>query len=298
MIVEVMGRNAGHIALHGGLAGGADVVLIPEIPYDPARIAEKILARVEHGRRYSVVIVSEGARRPRGRLVYRQGKGENEFEDRLGGVSYRVAEELRELTKLEVRNIVLGHLQRGGTPEPVRPRARLPDGPPRGAADPGRSARPDGRAARRAPHLGSDRARRGRDPARRSARRPGPRGPRDGHLLRRRERIGRSLRRRRAGSTACHEPDRPARPHEPLRREPLAPASSCGTPARSACAPSRSPITTRRRRWRRPVPRAASGASRSSTGARSRRCAPRASSTSSPTPWIPPTRPSRGSSSA
>ena len=66
MLVEVMGRDTGWIALHGGLAGGAEVVLLPEIPYDPERIAAKVKARVEHGRRYSIVVVSEGARRPKG----------------------------------------------------------------------------------------------------------------------------------------------------------------------------------------------------------------------------------------
>lgn len=118
MLVEVMGRHSGWIALHGGLAGGAEVILIPEIPYDPERVAAKIRARIEYGRRYSIVVVSEGARRPRGEYVYRQGEGKDEHRSRLGGVSYRVADELRALTKLEVRNIVLGHTQRGGSPSP------------------------------------------------------------------------------------------------------------------------------------------------------------------------------------
>ncbi len=119
MLVEVMGRDTGWIALHGGLAGGAEVVLLPEIPYDPERIAAKVKARVEHGRRYSIVVVSEGARRPKGAMVYRQGGAEGHLIDRLGGVSYRVAEELREHIDLEVRNIVLGHIQRGGSPSPL-----------------------------------------------------------------------------------------------------------------------------------------------------------------------------------
>ena len=119
MLVEVMGRNTGWIALHGAFAGGAEVVLVPEIPYDPARIAAKIQARVEYGRRYSIVVVAEGARRPKGRQTFRQGGGQGHLIDRLGGVSYVVAEELRSLTELEVRNIVLGHTQRGGTPSPL-----------------------------------------------------------------------------------------------------------------------------------------------------------------------------------
>ena len=119
MLVEVMGRDTGWIALHGGLAGGAEVVLMPEIPYDPARIAAKVRARAEVGRRYSIVVVSEGASRPKGARVYRRGGNEGYLVDRLGGVSYRVAEELREHIDLEVRNIVLGHTQRGGSPSPL-----------------------------------------------------------------------------------------------------------------------------------------------------------------------------------
>ncbi len=118
MLVEVMGRHSGFIALHGGLGTGAEVILIPEIPYDPDRIAEKVRARREHGLNYSIVVVAEGARRPKGEMVYRTGDGSSEHTDRLGGVSYRVAEELSRRIKLEVRNIVLGHTQRGGTPSP------------------------------------------------------------------------------------------------------------------------------------------------------------------------------------
>ncbi|MDJ0521041.1 MAG: ATP-dependent 6-phosphofructokinase [Planctomycetota bacterium] len=118
MLVEVMGRDTGWIALHGGLAGGAEVILIPEIPYDPELIAEKVAARAEQGRNYSIVVVSEGARRPDGAPVYRIGGDEGHLVDRLGGVSYRVAHELSQFIDLEVRNIVLGHIQRGGTPSP------------------------------------------------------------------------------------------------------------------------------------------------------------------------------------
>ncbi len=114
MCVEVMGRHSGWIALHGGLAGGAEVILIPEIPYDPDAIARKIEGRVKHGRRFSVIVISEGATRKDGALVYRQGSEEDGT--RLGGVSFQVAEELRARTSLEVRNIVLGHTQRGGSP--------------------------------------------------------------------------------------------------------------------------------------------------------------------------------------
>jgi len=113
MLVEVMGRDTGWIALHGGLAGGAEAILIPEIPYDPDRLARKVRARIKHGKRFSVVVVAEGAHRPSGAMTYRPGEA-----DRLGGVSFRVAEELRRRTVLEVRHIVLGHTQRGGMPSP------------------------------------------------------------------------------------------------------------------------------------------------------------------------------------
>jgi 6-phosphofructokinase 1 len=118
MLVEVMGRDTGWIALHGGLAGGAEVILVPEIPYDPERIAEKVRARRDHGRNFSIVVVAEGARRAEGKKVYRRGDGEDELTSRLGGISYQVAEEVAERVQLEVCNIVLGHTQRGGTPTP------------------------------------------------------------------------------------------------------------------------------------------------------------------------------------
>jgi 6-phosphofructokinase 1 len=118
MCVEVMGRHAGWIALHAGLSGGADVILVPEIPYDPDRVAEKIASRVRHGRRFSIVVVAEGARRAGGKAVYRSGTGLDPINDRLGGLSLRVADELARRTGLSVRNTVLGHVQRGGTPSP------------------------------------------------------------------------------------------------------------------------------------------------------------------------------------
>jgi 6-phosphofructokinase 1 len=118
MCVEVMGRHAGWIALHAGLAGGADVILVPEIPYDPDRVAEKVASRVRHGRRFSIVVVAEGARSGGGAKVYRTGRGDDPIADRLGGLSFQVAAELSERTGLSVRNTVLGHVQRGGSPSP------------------------------------------------------------------------------------------------------------------------------------------------------------------------------------
>jgi 6-phosphofructokinase 1 len=118
MCVELMGRHAGWIALHAGIAGGADVVLLPEIAYDPARIVQRVAARQRHGRRFSIVVVAEGAKRAGGRPVFRRGKGDDPIHDRLGGVSFDVAEELATQTDLSVRSTVLGHVQRGGSPSP------------------------------------------------------------------------------------------------------------------------------------------------------------------------------------
>lgn len=118
MCIEVMGRHAGFLALHGGMSGGADVILIPEIPYDPDMIARKVSSRARHGRTFSLVVVSEGAHRPGREATYREGAGRDPINDRLGGVSYAVAADIRERIPHEVRNIVLGHLQRGGSPTP------------------------------------------------------------------------------------------------------------------------------------------------------------------------------------
>jgi len=116
MCVEVMGRHAGWIALHGGLAGGADVILIPEIPYDPARVAARLEARAAQGRNFSIVVVAEGARHRDGAPTWASGAGGDPIHDRLGGAGDVVAQELRELTGLETRSTILGHVQRGGTP--------------------------------------------------------------------------------------------------------------------------------------------------------------------------------------
>src|SRR5205814_8393662 len=116
MCVEVMGRHAGWIALASGIAGGADAILVPEIPYDPDRLAARVASRQKHGRRFSIVVVSEGARRPDGDLVFRTGKGADPIRDRLGGVSFVVADELATRTGAAVRTPVLGHVQRGGRP--------------------------------------------------------------------------------------------------------------------------------------------------------------------------------------
>src|ERR1700746_134618 len=113
MVVEVMGRHAGWIALHGGIAGGADVILIPEIPFDFDRVADAIRARDTAGDLSSLVVVAEGARPKDGQQVKRETK-EGEF--RLGGIGDIVAREIAARTGKETRTCVLGHLQRGGAP--------------------------------------------------------------------------------------------------------------------------------------------------------------------------------------
>ena len=114
MVVEVMGRYAGWIALHAGVAGSADVILIPEIPYDIRKVAKKIQSRDDMGRHYTIVVVAEGAKPAGGSvavLEHQVGK-----EERLGGIGEQVAKEIRAITEKETRVVVLGHLLRGGTP--------------------------------------------------------------------------------------------------------------------------------------------------------------------------------------
>jgi 6-phosphofructokinase 1 len=115
MVVEVMGRYAGWIALHAGLAGGADVILIPEIAFNLEKVAERIRTRDEFGARFSIVVVAEGAKPVGGRVaVLKAARGE--YVERLGGMGAQVAAGIERLTKKETRNVVLGHLQRGGAP--------------------------------------------------------------------------------------------------------------------------------------------------------------------------------------
>jgi ATP-dependent phosphofructokinase / diphosphate-dependent phosphofructokinase len=115
IVVEVMGRYAGWIALHAGVAGGADVILIPEIPYDLESVAECIRARDERGARFSIVVVAEGARPVGGKLsVMTEARGG--YAERLGGAGMVCATELEKLANKETRYVVLGHLQRGGAP--------------------------------------------------------------------------------------------------------------------------------------------------------------------------------------
>lgn len=114
-VLEVMGRTTGWIALESGIAGTADVILIPEIPYDIEKVCEKIDARYETGRRFAIIVVSEGAAPIEGGASFVEtnvvGKA-----DRYGGIAERLARQIGEMTGRETRSMVLGHLQRGGMP--------------------------------------------------------------------------------------------------------------------------------------------------------------------------------------
>ena len=118
MVLEVMGRYAGWIALESAIAGGADVALIPEIPYDIEKVVEKINNRRANGKKFSIVVVSEGAKPKDGDITVKRtlddGKGLDNI--RLGGIGEKVAEEIEERTKMISRCTVLGYVQRGGTP--------------------------------------------------------------------------------------------------------------------------------------------------------------------------------------
>ncbi|HUP60572.1 MAG TPA: ATP-dependent 6-phosphofructokinase [Thermoanaerobaculia bacterium] len=111
MILEVMGRNAGWIALYAGLAGGADIILVPEIPYRPEAITEMIRERQSEGAQFDIIVVAEGAKRIGGEEAYL-----DKATRRLGGIAYQVAADIQSHIDLEIRVTVLGHIQRGGSP--------------------------------------------------------------------------------------------------------------------------------------------------------------------------------------
>ncbi len=115
MVLEVMGRDAGFIALHAGVAGTADVILIPEIEWDIENVCEKIRARDAAGRRFSIVVVAEGAK-PRGGANSIIGASLPGQDRRLGGIADRLGYDIQQRTGKETRSMVLGHLQRGGAP--------------------------------------------------------------------------------------------------------------------------------------------------------------------------------------
>jgi 6-phosphofructokinase 1 len=116
MIVEVMGRYTGWIALEAGIAGGADVILIPEQPFDIDEVCEHIKRRQKRGANFSIVVVAEGAK-PKGGVEITYGDSVDEFgHARLGGVGYYLGREIENRTGIETRVVMLGHLQRGGSP--------------------------------------------------------------------------------------------------------------------------------------------------------------------------------------
>jgi len=116
MVVEVMGRHAGWIALHAGIAGGADVILLPEIPFSFERVCEKVRARYLAKRNFAIVVVSEGAQEEGGEAIYKMGKDAYKEHAVLGGVGERLGRRIEAQTGCETRTVVLGHLQRGGSP--------------------------------------------------------------------------------------------------------------------------------------------------------------------------------------
>jgi ATP-dependent phosphofructokinase / diphosphate-dependent phosphofructokinase len=118
MVVEVMGRNAGWIALHAGIAGGADVILIPEIPYDINVIVEKVKERNNRGKRFSIIVVAEGAKPKGGEVVVQRVVKKSTDPIRLGGIGFVLGSQIEGATGIETRTVVMGHLLRGGTPSP------------------------------------------------------------------------------------------------------------------------------------------------------------------------------------
>ncbi|MCA9240823.1 MAG: ATP-dependent 6-phosphofructokinase, partial [Planctomycetales bacterium] len=113
MVLEVMGRHAGWIALHSGIAGGGDVILIPEIPWTFENVCHKILHRESQGKKFTLVVVAEGAHLPEGGMVGAEQAGQ---QVKLGGIGKMVTDEIEKRLHREARLCILGHLQRGGTP--------------------------------------------------------------------------------------------------------------------------------------------------------------------------------------
>ncbi|MCB9840688.1 MAG: 6-phosphofructokinase [Phycisphaeraceae bacterium] len=116
MVVEVMGRNSGWIALHSGVAAGADIILLPEIPFDPDIVARVCQQRSRRGKRFTIICAAEGAKPAGGKIVIERTDPTSPDPIRLGGVSRLVASMIEQKTGLESRYVVLGHVQRGGTP--------------------------------------------------------------------------------------------------------------------------------------------------------------------------------------
>ncbi len=118
MVLETMGRYAGWIALHGGIAGGADIILLPEFPFEWEAVYERVLQRHAQGKKFSIVCVAEGAKPKGGKMVVKGSDKKRTDPIQLGGIAEVVAKQIEEGTGLETRYTVLGHLQRGGSPTP------------------------------------------------------------------------------------------------------------------------------------------------------------------------------------
>jgi len=116
LVVEVMGRHAGWIALHAGLAGGADAILVPERPFDVEKVCDLVRRRQSRGRYFSIVVVAEGAVPAEGTMEIQEAENDEFGHVRLGGIGQRLGPEIEERTGFETRVTVLGHIQRGGTP--------------------------------------------------------------------------------------------------------------------------------------------------------------------------------------
>jgi ATP-dependent phosphofructokinase / diphosphate-dependent phosphofructokinase len=116
MVVEVMGRNAGWIALHSGVASGSDIILIPEIPYDIETVIDCVIGRSKRGKRFSIICVSEGAKPKGGQQVVSRFVEASAEPMRLGGIGQKIADDIESATGIETRTVKLGHVQRGGTP--------------------------------------------------------------------------------------------------------------------------------------------------------------------------------------
>ncbi len=116
IVCEVMGRHAGHIALHSGIAGGADVILVPERPVSLDQVSQYVLSRQSRGKRFSIIVVAEGAQIERGKDETSSADLDEFGHVRLGGIGDYIAKEIEKRTKIEARVTVLGHIQRGGTP--------------------------------------------------------------------------------------------------------------------------------------------------------------------------------------
>jgi phosphofructokinase-like protein len=118
MIVEVMGRTAGWIALHAGVAGGGDIILIPEIPYNIETVIDKVKGRARKGKRFSIIVVAEGAKPKGGDVVVQRIVADSAEPVRLGGIGFVLGDQIERISGIETRALVLGHLQRGGSPTP------------------------------------------------------------------------------------------------------------------------------------------------------------------------------------